>query len=272
MNDNSYTPRHTSGELVSLITCYVEQLAQETDAARLGAGMLHYLETFSRFHSYSTYNIWLIFMNNPQATHVAGFQKWKSLNRFVKKGERGIPILAPVFGLADKDDEQSAQVLKGFKVVYVFDVTQTEGDPLPEPPNWKSPEKNAELHERLLAFAAQKGIKVAVRALPNNIQGVSMGGAIEIDVNAGTKTLIHEIAHELMHQGDDRPEDPKVRETEAESVAYVVGRHFGLKGLASPNYLALHGSSSDILKASLGRIMKCSTEMIEATDVISAAQ
>jgi hypothetical protein len=74
------------------------------------------------------------------------------------------------------------QVLVGFKVVYVFDVAQTLGEPLPEPPDWKSPEKNLELNERLIQFAQSQGISVTFKNLPGEAQGVSKGGAIDIDL------------------------------------------------------------------------------------------
>lgn len=110
-----------------------------------------------------------------------------------------------------------------------------DGDPLPDPPDWKSPEKNAELTELLMDFARSKDITVEVKDLPGEIQGASCGGKIILDPEAGTKTLIHEIAHELLHQVKDGPTDSTIRELEAESVAYVVAKYFGLDGLSNPN-------------------------------------
>lgn len=263
----AFQPRFTSGDLSASITERIKDLAEQTDAARLSQEMTRYLETCSKFHSYSPFNVWAILMTNPNATAVAGFQKWKSLNRFVRKGERGIPILAPLIVKEDPDDPGSRQMLRGFKVVYVFDVSQTDGEPLPEPPNWKSPEQNAVLSARLVEYANSKGITVTVKKLAGDAQGVSKGGAIELDPTAGTKTLCHEIAHEVLHRDTNRPDNSIVRELEAESVAYVVGKHFGLDGLNSPNYVALHGATSEMVMTHLERIRKAAAEIINALEV-----
>jgi hypothetical protein len=131
---------------------------------------------------------------------VAGFNAWKKMGRYVKRGEKGIPILAPMIYREDPDDEDSVKVLRGFRVVHVFDLAQTDGQPLPEQPNWKSPEKNLELQKKLMDFAEQNGIKVTIKELEGETQGISTGGSIVLSPEAGTKTLIHELAHELLHQ------------------------------------------------------------------------
>ena len=191
--------RLSPNELSQSITARIQELAEATDAARMSEEMVRYLEACARFHQYSPFNIWLILMACPYATHVAGYQTWRSLGRYVRKGERGIPILAPIFYREDSGDPDSRQVLTGFRSVYVFDVSQTDGKPLPEPPDWKSPEQNQKLFDRLVEFAKTKGISVSVKKLDREIQGVSLGGSIVVDPCAGTKTLIHEIAHELLH-------------------------------------------------------------------------
>lgn len=264
MDIQTYTPRFTSTDLQAQITARIHELAKETDLARASAEMLRYLDTCARFHQYSLFNVFQILMTRPDATTVAGFKKWQSLNRFVRKGEHGIPILAPVLVKRALPDGLDDEKLVGFKVVYVFDISQTDGDPLPEPPNWKSPEKNLELQERLVAFAEQHGIEVQVKHIGRDIQGVSRGGKIVLDPEAGTKTLIHEIAHELLHHSPDMPLDKAIRELEAESVAYVVARHFGMSELASPNYNALCGVTSDLIMNHLDRIRSTAAAIIQA--------
>jgi len=212
----------TSNDLQQKIQGYLETLALETDQARKSEEMQRYLDFVSRFHQYSPSNIFLIMLTKPDATMVAGFQAWKKMGRYVKKGEHGIPIFAPMIHKEDPDREDSPKVLSGFRVVYVFDVNQTDGEPLPPVPNWKSPEKNAELNEKLIRFAESKGITVTFKELPGETQGVSKGGVIEISPNAGTKTLIHEIAHELMHQGSDVIIGHEIREMEAE-ISWLYG-------------------------------------------------
>jgi len=266
--ETTYQPRFTSSDLSASITERIKELAEATDTARLSEEMLRYLETCSKFHQYSPFNVWCILMACPNATAVAGFQKWNSFNRFVRKGEKGIPILAPIIVKEDPDDPDSKSGLRGFKVVYVFDLSQTEGEPLPDPPNWKSPAKNAELQELLIRFADSKGIQVQIKHMGRDIQGVSIGGKILLDPEAGTKTLIHEIAHELLHRDTDRPEESEIRELEAESVAYIVGKHYGLDGLSSPNYVALHGATSEMVMSHLECIRNAASEIINALEVI----
>src|SRR4030042_6135059 len=191
------------------------------------------------------------------------------MGRFVRRGENGIPILAPIFTIITNNTGEEEQRLVSYKTVYIFDVSQTEGVPLPEPPNWKSPEKNAELMNKLTRYASDKGIQIQVKNIGHDIQGVSIGGKILLDPEAGTKTLIHEIAHELLHHKQDVSIDSTIRELEAESVAYVVCKHFGLDGLSSPNYNALHGASSDLILGHLERIRNTAAEIIQALETKS---
>ena len=264
MNTQNQT---STSDLKTKITEHIEQLARETDNARVSKEMLHYLDMCSRFHQYSPFNVWLILMEKPDATMVAGFHRWITMKRFVCKGERGITILAPVLIPEQNDDGIQIEKLVGFKTVYVFDISQTDGEPLPEPPNWKSPEKNAELMNKLTRLAQDKGIQIQVKHIGRDIQGVSIGGKIIVDPEAGTKTLIHEIAHELLHHKENVLTDRTTRELEAESVAYVVGKHFGLDSLTSPNYNALHGASADLILGHLERIRNTSAEIIQALEV-----
>lgn len=242
----------TSTDLQKRIKQHLEELAQATDKARTSDEMVRYLYFCSRFHQYSATNIWLIMLSNPNATIVAGFSKWRSMGRVVVKGQKAIWILAPILYKETDPNGKEIDRVYGFKPVPVFDISQTSGKPLPPPPDWKSPKKNLELNKKLIEFAKAKGISVKFTELPNEVQGISKGGSIEIDVSAGTKTLIHEIAHELMHRGDDCPVDRAIRELQAEAVAYVVSSYFGMKNLRSPNYLSLFGiKTNDLLKSSV---------------------
>jgi hypothetical protein len=257
---------NSSSDLKARITLRIQELAEATDAAIVSEEMFRYLDMSSRFHQYSPSNIWLILMAQPNASYVAGFKKWQSMGRFVRRGERGIPILAPILTTVLNKAGKEEQKLIGFKLVFVFDVSQTDGDPLPEPPDWKSPEKNLELTDKLIRFADDRGIQIQVKHIGHDIQGVSVGGKIILDPEAGTKTLIHEIAHEMMHHDQDRISNSRIRELEAESVAYVVGKHFGLDGLSSPNYTAIHGATADLIMEHLERIHNTATEIIKALE------
>jgi hypothetical protein len=113
----------------------------------------------------------------------------------------------------------------------------------------------------------RKNIEICINGLNDNIQGSSWGGKIELNTNAGTKTLIHEIAHELMHRGDDRQNfTRKEKELEAEAVAYVVGSHFGLSDLASPNYLALWDADESKILDRMDRIRTTATDIIKSIE------
>lgn len=262
---NNY--RISSTELKDRITEHIQDLAEATDAARVSEEMVLYLDMCALFHKYSPQNVWLILMTYPHAIMVAGFKKWQGMGRQVKKGERGIPILAPIFKKIENEEGEEDEKLIGFKVVYVFDVSQTDGDPLPGPPDWKSPENNAALTELLKDFAMSKEITVVVKDLPGETQGASCGGKIFLDPEGGTKTLIHEIAHELLHQVKDGPTDRTIQELEAESVAYVVGKHFGLEEMSSPNYNALHGATAEMILEHMERIRKTATEIINRVGI-----
>ena len=262
--NNHHEQRYSSKELSEKLTEHIRELAEATDIARMSEEMQSFLDITARFHRYSSQNVWLIHMARPDATFVAGFKKWRTLGRYVRKGEQGIPILAPILVKPEDEDGDDEGKLVGFKVVYVFDVSQTDGEPLPEPPDWKSPEKNYELGRKLVKFAKSKGIQVHIKDLEREIQGASIGGEIYLSPKAGTKTIIHEIAHELMHQGDERKPDKSIMELEAESVAYVVAKYFCMDGLASPNYVALHGADAGLVLAHLERIRKTAKQIINA--------
>lgn len=122
------------------------------------------------------------------------------------------------------------------------------------------------LAEKLIQFADSRGIKVSEQELRGDVQGVSKGGAIQIAPEAGTLTLIHEIAHELMYRRNDRLTTKSAVELEAEAVSYVVGRHSGLEDLSCPNYIALHGADSNAILVRLDRIRMVSAEIIDAIE------
>jgi hypothetical protein len=262
--DTLVETKKTANDLLGTIQSHLEELAQATDEARKSKEMLRYLDFVSKFHKYSPANIWLILLAKPDASKVAGFHKWKSMGRFVRRGEQGLPILAPILVKQEDEDGLEKQILIGFKVVYVYDVTQTEGEPLPKPPDWKSPEKNLDLNERLIQYANRQGITVSFKTLPKEIQGVSKGGAIDIDLAAGTKTIVHEVTHALIHKGKDNLQSREIKELQAEAVAYVVCKHFGLGGLKSANYLALWNVTPEQLLANMEIIRSTANKIITA--------
>lgn len=279
MTKDTHTPTKAQ-ERTAAIDARLEKLAALTDAASKTQAVQEYLTTAAKFYKYSFCNQMLIAMQRPDASAVAGYQAWKkNFDRQVKKGEKGIAILAPIVIKAPKleteDDEDEtpvhrAQTIRGFKVVYVFDVTQTEGEPLPEPPNWKSPEQNEKLHKALEIYARSEGIAVEIEDLEGETQGISEGGTIKLAANAGTKTFIHEIAHELLHQKPDSWKvltmDRKTKELQAEATAYVVSTHYGLEPEGSPNYIALFNGKPEDIKQNAEPIRLAAAAIIDGIE------
>jgi hypothetical protein len=235
--------------------------------------MIAFLQSIATFYKYSLNNMWLIAFQRPDASRVAGYMDWKKKhNRQVKKGEKGIKILAPAkyrrcnlspsdpaYHPTDKD-----YVIKGFRTVTVFDISQTEGDELPPAPNWTSSEKSKELEDKLLEFAASQDTKVEIKDNLNGAQGTSSGGKIELLPEAGTQVLIHELAHELLHKGSAKwTMTREEKELEAEAIAFVVGFTFGLDDLASPNYLALWNADADKIREKADRIRETALTIIK---------
>lgn len=191
-----------------------------------------YLDCQSRFYHYSSNNVILILMQRHDATQVAGFNAWKRLGRFVKKGEKAVWIVAPMrYKVANDekpDDEQ--QVIRGFKWVPVFDISSTDGKELPEVCHKLAVEDPDGLFDRLTAVADSIGYHVENLALdgPNGDCTYSEK-RIRVEVTNApaqrVKTLVHELAHALLHEGR---KDRALAELEAESVAFITCKVLGI--------------------------------------------
>jgi N-terminal domain of anti-restriction factor ArdC len=231
-----------------LIAANIKLLIEQLEAGHSEA-LTNYLTAMSRFHSYSFGNVLEIARQMPTATRVAGFWTWKNLGRSVKAGQKGIRILAPIVGVRRKKEEeaqkditkQNERILLGFRNAYVFDVSQTDGVDLPEMREISGdPGENL---ERLAAFVRGRGIQLSYNENIAPALGISYGGRIAL-LQGQSKaeefsTLVHETAHELLHKAERRTATTKtVRETEAEAVAFVVGKAVGLvTGSASADYV-----------------------------------
>lgn len=262
-----------------------EALKQSDDALRELAealkqgkseALVRYLDTLSKFHRYSFGNCLLICLQRPEATLVAGFHRWKQLGRWVKKGEVGIAILAPLVRRKRSDDEaqderevpeeRERRVLKGFRAVHVFDVSQTEGKELPELGGIAGdPGENI---ARVSDLIRSQGIELVFAESLAGAWGLSEGGKISVLSTLAPaetfSTLVHELAHELLHRGDRRQETTKViRETEAEAVAYVVSKAVGLQcSTKSADYIQLWSGDETILLQSLEFVRNVASEII----------
>ncbi|MBW4039118.1 MAG: ArdC family protein [Acidobacteria bacterium] len=260
-----------------VIAANVQSLIEQLEAGHSDA-LTAYLNAMSRFHNYSFGNILEIARQKPDATRVAGFWKWKELGRSVKKGEKGIRILAPIIGVRRKKDEeaekditkQNTVVLVGFRSAYVFDVSQTEGAELPELRGISG--DVGENRDRLIALIDRQGIELVFTERIAPALGMSYGGRIAILPGQSKaeefSTLVHELAHEMLHKAERRTATTKVvRETEAEAIAFVIGKAIGLEtGTASADYIQLYHGNASLLAESLEVIQKTSAVILAALE------
>ena len=234
------------------------------------------LQVASKFHKYSFSNILLIQLQKPDATLVAGFNKWKSLGRTVMRGEKGIAILAPCkykTKIEDEDgEEKSLQQVRGFRVVHVFDVGQTEGSPIEDldavRPKLLDADAPEGIWDALVAHAASIGFEV-VRERKGGENGYCdfLGKKIAVRPDVASaqavKTLIHELGHALLG-GEELPKSKEVAEVEVESVAYIVCDAIGLdSGDYSFAYVARWADgSTDLLKETGEKVIACAKQIL----------
>jgi hypothetical protein len=260
-----------------LIAANVKLLIEQLEAGHSDA-LTNYLTAMSRFHNYSFGNVLEIARQMPTATRVAGFWAWKNLGRSVNAGAKGIRILAPIVGVRRKKDEeaekditkQNTRVLLGFRNAYVFDISQTNGVDLPNLHEVSG--DPGESIERLSAFLKGKGIQLVYSEKIAPALGMSYGGRIAILPGQSKaeefSTLVHETAHELLHKAERRTATTKtVRETEAEAVAFVVGKAVGLvTGNASADYIHLYHGNALLLTESLEVIQRTASVILSALE------
>jgi antirestriction protein ArdC len=248
----------------------IEELSHALEAGH-SAKMREYLGAMARFHHYSWHNIMLIASQRPDATHVAGFNTWKRLGRFVKKGAKGIMILAPVMirkeGEQKPHSEEQEKEAVRFRAAYVFDMADTDGEPLPQ--FGQAEGEPCEYTNRIKEFVSSRGIQIEYSEAIYPVQGQCSPGKIVILPGQGAAeefaTLAHEVAHSLLHQGEQRIETSKrVRETEAEAVAFVICEGIGLSARNSVDYIHLYHGNKDTLAVSLERIQHTSAEILTA--------
>jgi antirestriction protein ArdC len=235
-----------------------------------------FLDVQSRFHHYSFNNVLLIAMQKHDAIQVAGFNAWRTVGRTVRKGEKGIRILAPMTSKnAQAQDVDDDRVTRGFKWVPVFDVSQTDGEKLPCVCNRLAGNDPFALYPRLVAVAHSVGFTVEDAELPENTNGNCSYDLRRIQVEMSNspaqrvKTLVHEIAHAILHADFD---DRRLAELEAESIAYVVCASLGLStDDYSFGYVATWAGGGDEaiagIKASCDRIQKTAATVLRPFDI-----
>lgn len=282
-----------------------ERVAELTERLENGVKELYasdnyarYITAMAKFHHYSFGNALLILFQCPSASNVAGYNTWKQLGRQVKKGEKGIMILAPCNFRAslerEKIDPLTGQTLLGpdgtpltervkiapnrFKIAHVFDLSQTEGRELPQIGVSELTGDVADytgIYDRLTAISP---LPVVQEDFQRNAKGYTSFTENRVVVKPGMsqvqtiKTLVHEIAHAKLHRPDDilaipTPGEKRQKEVEAESIAYVVCQHFGIDTSDySLAYVAGWSKGKELteLKASLNVIHATAGEIIDA--------
>lgn len=268
-----------------------------------------YLATMSRFHRYSVNNTMLIYMQRPDATHVAGFNKWRDqFGRNVLKGEKGIRIIAPTpykkkVEEIKTDPETNAPVLDAdgkaiieekeiripmFKVVSVFDVSQTAGKPLPQLAADLS--GNVQQYEVFMeALRRASPVPIGIKPVAHDTDGFFSIKAQSITIRAGMSEVqtvcaaVHEIAHAKLHDYEHMTEladdgetilvpgekSRNTEEVEAESISYAVCQYYGIEtGENSFGYIATWSKGKELkeLRASLETINKTASELITDID------
>jgi hypothetical protein len=284
---------------------YVKDLANATDQTTMDAAIRNYLTFYSRFHSYSLVNTWLIYLQKKDATKVAGYDTWKKSNRGVKKGATAIWIRYPMqikkgaevdtsgvdFTPID-DAVRSGQSFTKFSWGKIYDISDTyalneKGD-IPETPKWFAENEPSEvadmLIERLKQFCETIGIKLTMSDSKGGEKGYSAGDHINLSSDISgvgqASTFVHEMAHELLHWKTKSPfhiddEDANTREMkelQAESVSYVVLKHYNLPVKQHPTYLALWRANKDKVMKNLQVIVKCSKYIIDGIDAMEESQ
>ena len=287
-------------EMHRTIDQWLDELTALVEEARASEEFQAWLDVQSRFHDYSYRNTLLINHQYPEATKVAGYRTWQQeFDRHVREGESAIWIWAPIIAKRCPDCENAesyherigceydetppkewSKGLVGFRPAPVFDVSQTEGEPLPELDTMAAGQAD-ELVTALLEAAAPLGIDARVIPTEEWAHPSAAGlckpqpdvGRPRVEAKARERdaalagVLIHEYAHALLHVGVPDETERTKREVEAEAVAYVVGRHFGLDTANSAIYLAAwQGDEREVLQERLGRISRTASEVIEAVD------
>ncbi len=238
---------------------------------------LSYLCFQSKFYNYSFRNTMLIYLQNPQATYVKGYKAWNLLGRYVKKGSKGLSILAPCFRTKhdvgqEEEEKKCEKVISGFRVTYVYDIADTDGSDEYLPVLVKGLTGNSEtqqkLYEKILEviskeYQVTEVMGIAAKGSYNRETGkICVRG--DLDYLQKIKTLLHEYAHAIdfkLHPESDVKHNQ--RELIAESVAYVVSENLGLDtGSYSISYINTWMGDKDGLKSIADTVQKISAQII----------
>lgn len=264
----------TNGEpLPNAFASALERLRSGVTDLMTGGGWRAALEFRARLHTYSFLNSSLILVQRPDATMVAGFRRWQELGRQVNRGEKGIAILAPM--LRTDPDDPDRKILTGFRTVHVFDVGQTSGEPIPQTPRPRQLEGDGPLVRAatrgLVLIAQKEGVTIRDDLVHPHALGAYAHASRTIRMRPGLapmqylKTLVHELAHALLH--DPSVDQRDLAELEAESCAFLVCHQLGMDTSAySFAYLANWAPNLEALLKSGDRACRAATHIHTALE------
>jgi len=260
-----------------------DRLVSAIEALTTGEEWRRMLDVARQFHSYSFGNLLLIAAQDPHATRVAGFRRWKQLGHYVRAGEHGIAILAPCVYRGrpvDENDEREhpelVRVLRGFRVVHVFDVAQTVGPPLDDvAPVLLEGDAPEALWERLAAQVTDTGFSLLredcspANGTTNLLTHVVVVRG-DLSPAQATKTLAHELGHVLLHGSAGDVHCRGVAEVEAESVAYLVCGAAGLvTGEYTFPYVARWAEGNiETVRQTAERVIACARKVLRSADLL----
>ncbi len=272
--------RHTDNDKLADVH---DRLVAAIEDLVSGEDWRRFLEASQRLHAYSASNVLLILSQFPGATRVGGYRTWQGLGYQVRRGEKGIAVLAPIVTRRrpvddheDDDQPELARILRGFRVVHVFDITQCDGPPWPEvAPTLLTGDAPATLWDGLAAQVQAAGFTLQ-RGDCGHANGRTDFAArtvcVRDDVEAlqAAKTLSHELAHVLLHDGSEYSLGCRGQaEVEAESVAFLVLSAAGLDaGSYSFAYVARwsEGKSEQVTKTA-DRVITCARAIVDGLGI-----
>ncbi len=258
----------------------LQKLERGYEMATSEDGFRSYLKVIANLWQYSPRNMMMIFSQNPEASLVNSYDRWKNSGRQVKKGERGMQIFYPQHRFMEDENPHTGlpekrKMLTGFGVGNVWDVAQTDGPPIvrPEPSDaFGTTDIAGEIDKRVSLFAIGEGLHLEKRKLPDNVRGYysPMGSQIVLNESLPNddgklKTLMHETAHWKAGHGTTGHQGRDLSELVAEGSAFATLDYFGINtSMYSFDYLASWTRTPDVMKLAMPQIGQITKQLIGA--------
>jgi antirestriction protein ArdC len=281
MSKRNYTPRSRE-ERAEEIQAIQADLEAKVAALTTTEDWVHALDVAAKFHRYSLNNLLWLMMQGAEremdVTQVAGFRAWQKLGRNVRKGEKSLKVLAPArYKVADERTGEDRWVVRGFTVASVFDVSQTDGDDLPDvAPALLTEGGEPAVLAKITDLIAARGFETLF-VEPETLRGANGRTLFEtkqvhvrndVELAQRLKTAVHELAHVTLHSPEqiNYASNQDRCEVEAESVAYVVLTHLGIaaEDYSLPYVAGWSRGDAKVVRASAETVVKAAREIVEA--------